>query len=81
MDPIPEKWRAFGWAVQEIDGHDIPSIQEAFDRARATQGRPSMIIAATKAGRGVSFLEGKRSHFTKFTPESAAAALRELGAS
>ncbi|MGH2377292.1 MAG: transketolase [Candidatus Limnocylindria bacterium] len=80
MQPVPEKWRAFGWAVHEIDGHSIPAIQDAFERARATKGRPTMIVAETRPGRGVSFLEGTRSHFTKFTEESAAAALRELEA-
>jgi transketolase len=49
----------FGWAVQEIDGHDLNQIDEAFAKARATKGKPSCIIANTVKGKGVSFMENQ----------------------
>lgn len=55
--PLPEKWRAFGWAVREVDGHDFRDLLEAFEWAKGVQDRPSMIIARTVKGKGVSFME------------------------
>jgi transketolase len=49
----------FGWDVQEIDGHDLNQIDEAFAKARATKGKPSCIIANTVKGKGVSFMENQ----------------------
>lgn len=60
--PIPhvkEKWRAFGWATIEIDGHDMEAILKALDQARETQGQPTMIIAHTVKGKGIDFAENK----------------------
>ena len=60
--PIPhvkEKWRAFGWATLEIDGHDMEAILKALDQARETQGQPTMIIAHTVKGKGIDFAENK----------------------
>ncbi|NWG45335.1 MAG: transketolase [Alphaproteobacteria bacterium] len=59
LEPLAEKWRAFGWNVQEIDGHDLSAILEAFQRASQATGQPSVIIAHTRKGRGVAFMEGK----------------------
>ena len=56
-EPLADKWRAFGWHVIEIDGHDIPQILDAVAEARNTKGRPVMIIASTVKGKGVSFME------------------------
>src|SRR5688572_3789785 len=53
------RWRAFGWHVIAIEGHDIEAILAAFDEARATRGRPTMIVAKTIKGKGVSSVEGK----------------------
>ncbi|MBI5767940.1 MAG: transketolase [Verrucomicrobia bacterium] len=59
LDPLPEKWRAFGWHSWEIDGHDFTQILAAVARAkREHDGRPTMIIANTTKGKGVSFMEG-----------------------
>jgi transketolase len=58
LDPLAEKWRAFSWDVQEIDGHDMAAIVGALDRAARVSGRPQAIIARTVKGKGVSFLEG-----------------------
>jgi len=56
-EPIADKWRAFGWHVQEIHGHNIAEILNALDRADEVHARPSMIIARTTKGKGVSFME------------------------
>ena len=55
--PIPEKLRAFGFQVREIDGHDFEQMEAAFDEARATKGVPFAIIMTTIKGKGVSFME------------------------
>lgn len=57
IDPLAEKYRAFGWHVVEIDGHDMQAIVGAFDEARNTKGKPTAIIANTVKGKGVSFME------------------------
>ena len=56
--PVAEKWRAFGWNTLEIDGHSFGEILPALAEARSTQGRPTMIVAHTVKGKGVSFMEG-----------------------
>jgi transketolase len=53
------RWQSFGWQVIAIDGHDMDAILSAFDQARATRGRPTMIVAKTIKGKGISFVEGK----------------------
>jgi transketolase len=58
LDPLADKWRAFGWDVQEIDGHDMGAIVAALDRAKSVADRPQAIVARTVKGKGVSFLEG-----------------------
>ena len=57
LDPLAPKWEAFGWDTHEIDGHDYHQIVGTVDEALATKGRPSMIIARTTKGKGVSFME------------------------
>jgi len=59
MDQFARRWTAFGWNAMVIDGHDIAAILDAFDQARQTKGRPTMILARTEKGKGVSFVEGK----------------------
>jgi transketolase len=58
VEPLGEKWRAFGWHTLEIDAHDYEEIIDAFDEALRTSGRPTMIVAHTVMGKGVSFMEG-----------------------
>ena len=58
-NPHAEKWRAFGWHVIEIDGHNINQIVDAFDEADEVTGRPTMIVANTVKSKGVPFAEGK----------------------
>lgn len=55
--PVADKFKAFGWNVIQIDGHDFPQILDAFKQARECKGRPTMIIAKTIKGKGVSFME------------------------
>jgi transketolase len=59
IDPLAAKYAAFNWHVLEIDGHDINQILDAFERAQASQGRPTVIIAHTVKGKGVSFMENE----------------------
>jgi transketolase len=76
MAPIADKWRAFGFHVCECDGHDVAALLSALDSARAAQGKPSVILAHTIAGRGVPFLEGQLAHHMKLPKDMADAALR-----
>ena len=57
--PLAQRWRAFGWHVAEVDGHDLKSILAALADARNQKGRPTMILARTKKGKGVSLFENK----------------------
>lgn len=79
IEPIVSKWEAFGWHVIDIDGHDIRSIVDAFDQAQALKGKPTMIVARTIKGKGVSFFEGKvEYHGLAPTHDELALALKEL---
>lgn len=76
---IIEKWRAFNWAVLEVDGHDAPAIVAACNEARALKGRPTVILARTVKGKGVSFMEGTHLwHSAQVTEELKEQALAEL---
>jgi transketolase len=59
LDALAVRWRAFGWHTLLVDGHDLPAIVRALDEARGTRGRPTMILARTIKGKGVSLMEGK----------------------
>jgi transketolase len=58
-NPLTDKWRAFGWHVQEIEGHDISAILAAIDCANAHAGRPHMIVCRTIKGKGIPCAEGR----------------------
>lgn len=78
--PLAEKWRAFGWHVQEIDGHDMRQILDALAIARDLTDGPSVIVAHTIKGKGVSFVEADWTfHGRALSPEQAKRALEELG--
>jgi transketolase len=82
LNPLPDKWRAFSWHVIEIDGHDIEQVLAAVDEAAATKGKPTVIIAHTVKGKGVSFMEGSNSfHGKGVTEEQLNQALEEIRAS
>ena len=79
--PIPEKLRAFGAKVVEIDGHDFDQIEAAFEKARATKGAPTAIVMKTVKGKGVSYMEGQAGwHGKAPNDEEHETAMRELKA-
>jgi transketolase len=79
LDPLPAKWEAFGWHTQEIDGHDFAAIADALEGAREEQARPSVIVAHTVKGKGISFMEDDNNwHYRTPNHEELAAALAEL---
>lgn len=79
LEPIADKWRAFGWHTIEINGHNIREILDAFEEAKMIKGKPAIIIAHTVKGKGVSFMEGVLEfHGRAPTKEEAAKALKEL---
>ena len=80
LEPLKEKWRAFGWHTIEIDGHDFEALFKAFEKARV-KGQPTVIIAHTVKGKGVSLIEGdtgNKFHGVPLTPEQAEVALKEI---
>ena len=78
--PIDEKFKSFGWNVIVIDGHNFAEIFGAFDAAKACKGKPTVIIAKTHKGRGVSFMEDQAGwHGKAPNAEEAEQAIRELG--
>ena len=80
LEPFADKWRAFGWAVQALDGHDHAGLKQAFAQASATTDQPTCLIAHTVKGRGVSFMEHQVLwHYRAPAGEEYRAALRELG--
>lgn len=80
IDPLPQKWGAFGWHIIEIDGHNMEEIVNAMDEAETIKGKPAVIIAHTTKGKGVSFFEGRvEYHGIAPTPEELSKALKELG--
>ena len=56
IEPLAEKWSAFGWGVHEVDGHDVGAVTQALCAARETDGAPQVVIAETVKGKGVSFM-------------------------
>ena len=83
LEPFAEKWRAFGWRAIEVDGHDIAALTEAMEQAKAAlgSGKPTVIIADTVKGKGVSFMENNILwHYRSPQGEEYEAALKELEA-
>jgi transketolase len=79
LEPLVSKWQAFGWHVIDIDGHDFEQILAAFPEAEKTKGKPTVIIARTTKGKGVSFMENNITFHGKApTREEAERALKEL---
>lgn len=80
LAPLTDKWRAFGWHVLEIDGHDFEQILDALGHARRTTDKPTMIVAHTIKGKGISFMENVAGwHGRAPDAEQAACALEEIG--
>jgi transketolase len=79
LDPLAQKWQAFGWHAIEIDGHNYDQILNAYDTARTTKGKPTVIIARTVKGKGVGFIENRPDmHGVPLTKEEAERAYVEL---
>ena len=79
LEPLTQKWQAFGWHTIDIDGHDFKQILAALEEAKKIKGKPSVIIAHTIKGKGVSFMESNVAfHGKPPTPEEAEKALKEL---
>ncbi|MGH9674552.1 MAG: transketolase [Bryobacteraceae bacterium] len=79
LEPLADKWRAFGWHTIEIDGHSIPALMDAWAEAARTQGKPTVVIAHTVKGKGVSFMENNpKFHGVAPTAEEVTKALEEL---
>jgi transketolase len=80
MEPLTDKWKAFGWRVREIDGHSLKEVADALAWAKESKKEPSIIIAHTIKGKGVSFMENNN-HFHGVAPtkDETQRALKELG--
>ena len=83
FEPLSDKWAAFGWHVQRVNGNDLPAVLSAFDTARSlTAPKPRVILLDTKMGKGVSFLEAReKNHFIRVEANEWAQAIAELDAS
>ena len=82
LDPLGAKWLAFGWACEEIDGHDLDAIAGALERVPFEPGRPSCIVAHTVKGKGVSFMEDRLLwHYRAPSADEVSVALSEIGGS
>lgn len=70
FEPLADKWAAFGWHVQRVDGNDLPAVVAAFDQARALkEARPRVILCDTLMGKGIPFLEEReKNHFIRVDP-------------
>jgi transketolase len=79
LEPVVAKWQSFGWPVLEIDGHSLDQIGKALDQAEATRGRPTLVVAHTVKGKGVSFMENNPEwHGKSPKPAEAIVAIREI---
>jgi transketolase len=80
LPPLKDKWESFGFAVQQVDGHDLKALPVVFAESTRTHGRPSCIIADTVKGKGVSFMEDDNNwHYRVPNDEELETALAELG--
>ena len=79
LEPLVDKWRAFGWHVEEVDGHDVTAIIDKLQAVRKVQGKPQILIAHTVKGKGVSFVEADFTfHGRALTKEQAEKAKQEI---
>ncbi len=79
IEPLADKWKAFGWNVLNVDGHDLADLCAAFNKAREAKGKPTMIVAHTIKGHGVSFMEGViEYHGSALSEDEVKRALAEL---
>lgn len=80
LEPFADKWRAFGWMVREVDGHDADQLLDAFQRIPLIVDKPTLILAHTVKGKGVGFMENQLVwHYREPDEQQLGAALAELG--
>lgn len=80
LDPLAEKWRAFGWRTLEVDGHDLAALSDALASVPDGSGRPTAVVAHTLKGKGVSFMEDDNNwHYRVPNDDELARARAELG--
>jgi len=81
LEPLVDKWYAFGWHVEEVDGHDVGAVINTLKRVQTVKGKPQIIIAHTVKGKGVSFVEADFTYHGKaLKPDEAERAKEELNA-
>lgn len=79
LEPFVKKWQDFGWSVKETNGHNFNDLEKAFSEIPFEKGKPSLLIAHTTKGKGISTIEDKLiSHYKKFSPEEYEQARKEL---
>ncbi len=79
LEPFAEKWASFGWEVVEVDGHDVDELRVALHGVPQRESRPTVVVAHTEKGHGVSFAAGTHLwHYGRLSPEQRAQALAEL---
>lgn len=79
LEPLAQKWEAFGWSVAEVDGHDTHALEETFSKLPFGKGKPNCIIAHTTKGKGISFMENNNLwHYRAPDKDELAQALEEL---
>ena len=79
LEPLDEKWRSFGWHVIEINGHDFNEMKIAFETCKSVENKPSIIIAHTIKGKGISFMEDDNNwHYRIPNQEELNLAIKEL---
>jgi len=81
LAPMAERWRAFGWAAHDVDGHDVPGLAARLGEPAAADGPPRVLVAHTTFGKGVSYMEGQlKWHYWPMSDDEYRQALSELGA-
>jgi transketolase len=79
LEPLPEKWKSFGWTVRTVDGHDLPSLVQTLRSATFVSGKPSVVIAKTVKGKGIDFIENRNEwHHRAPDPKQAEVAFRQF---
>lgn len=79
LEPLSQKWESFGWAVRNVDGHDLPSLVQTLRSAPFASEKPSVVIAKTVKGKGIDFIENRKEwHHRAPDPKQAEEAIRQL---
>lgn len=80
LEPFADKWRAFNWEVREVDGHDVAALGAALHHVPFAPGKPSLLLARTVKGKGISFAENTNAwHYGKLSAQQKEQALTEIG--